>query len=277
MVLSSEDLRKLQLVQLKILKEVHGMCEKHNIQYFLTCGTLIGAVRHKGFIPWDDDIDIGMLREEYDKFCTVCKTELSDDYFLQTIETDPGYGNAFGKFMLKKTLFISKMSGKAKKKSGIPIDIFPYDCIPNGKYRQSIQRKIVNTLRMAYLVKKKYLVMGNYPKLKRMLYCSCYRMLSFLPSSLIRHLLYNTIIKYSYLGKNKNCLVTIFGLSHFKGITEINNLRNLTLVPFEDGTFYIPKEYDTILSKLYGDYMTFPPPDKRVSKHELIALDFNCS
>lgn len=96
-------LRKLQLLELKVLLEFKRICEKHQIQYFLMWGTLLGAVRHQGFIPWDDDIDVGMLRSEYVKFLAICNEELSQDFFLQTFESDKTYVNSFAKLRLNGT------------------------------------------------------------------------------------------------------------------------------------------------------------------------------
>ena len=134
-IISKEKLRKMQLLELKILKEVKRICEKHNIPYFLIAGSLIGAVRHKGFIPWDDDIDIGMLRDDYERFLDVCKTDLGSEYFLQTPETEKGnadYGIAH--IRLNGTSMVQEFRKNTTTHNGFTIDIFPYDNLPENKF-----------------------------------------------------------------------------------------------------------------------------------------------
>ena len=120
-------LREIQLCELEILKEVVRICEKHDIDYWLAYGTMLGAVRHEGFIPWDDDLDIYMRREDFKKFEKICKTELSGDYFLQTQRSDPCIGNLFYKVRKNGTYMPEDGLREFGKKihEGIWIDIFP--------------------------------------------------------------------------------------------------------------------------------------------------------
>jgi lipopolysaccharide cholinephosphotransferase len=133
-LISKDDLRHMQLIELKILNEVKRICEKNSIPYFLIAGTLIGAARHQGFIPWDDDIDIGMLRADYDRFMEVCKTDLGSEYFLQTPATEKGnadYGIAHVR--LNGTSMVQEFRKNTITHNGFTIDIFPYDNLPENK------------------------------------------------------------------------------------------------------------------------------------------------
>ena len=103
--LTPEELRKVQLLELKVLKEIKRVCTKHDIKYFLTGGTLIGAARHKGFVPWDDDIDIAMMRTEYDRFLKIAPKELGAEYSLLCIQQDPKIGTFFSKVVLNGTTY----------------------------------------------------------------------------------------------------------------------------------------------------------------------------
>ena len=116
-------LRTLQLLELKVLLELKRICDKHQIKYFLAWGTLLGAVRHRGFIPWDDDIDVGMLRSEYAKFLTVCNDELSQEYYLQTFESDSGYANSHAKIRLNGTEYLEPANKDILEHKGIFIEV----------------------------------------------------------------------------------------------------------------------------------------------------------
>lgn len=119
-----ELLRKVQLTQLEIAKEIRRVCEENDIPYFLTCGTLLGAVRHQGFIPWDDDMDVGMLRENYEKFCRIAPEKLKPEYCWQSWYTDPNYALPFGKVRKRGTLYLEAKSHRLEE-NGFYVDIFP--------------------------------------------------------------------------------------------------------------------------------------------------------
>ena len=129
--LKPDVLKKLQETQLEILDEIVRICEKYGLHYFLMFGTLIGAIRHKGFIPWDDDLDIGMPRDDYDKFMEVAKTELDERFYLQNSDTEPRYWLSFANVRKNNTLFdeasLAKMPEDIHK--GIFVDIFPLDYV----------------------------------------------------------------------------------------------------------------------------------------------------
>ena len=142
-----ELLRKVQLTQLEIAKEIRRVCEENDIPYFLTCGTLLGAVRHQGFIPWDDDMDVGMLRENYEKFCRIAPEKLKPEYCWQTWYTDPNYALPFGKVRKRGTLYLEAKSHRLAE-NGFYVDIFPYDAVsPDAEQRQETAGRLLKIYR----------------------------------------------------------------------------------------------------------------------------------
>lgn len=132
--LSKQELRAVQMIQLEMLCEVDRICRKRKIQYNIIAGTLLGAVRHGGYIPWDDDADVALLRPEYERFKKACETELDMERFLfQDIDVTEGYRWGYGKLRRKDTLFLREYQEHMKYHQGIFIDIFPLDSIPAGK------------------------------------------------------------------------------------------------------------------------------------------------
>ena len=126
-------LRKLQLVQLEMLVEVDRICQKCHIHYNIIAGTLLGAVRHGGYIPWDDDADVALLRPEYERFRTVCETELDTSrFYFQDHRNTPGYRWGYGKLRRKGTLFLREHQEHMPYEQGVFIDIFPLDGVPEN-------------------------------------------------------------------------------------------------------------------------------------------------
>ena len=269
MQLTQEELRKAQLLMLKILKEVHRICEENNIKYFLSDGTLIGAVRHNGFIPWDDDLDIGMLRDEYDKFCAIAPDKLGEEFVFQTTDTDPGYGLQFGKVMLKGTVWVENGAIDTKRENlGIYIDIFPYDKITSNKLQQKglvLLYKLINGL---ILYKKNYYFSKSKVNIKN---CIKFVLSFFLSVKLLIKI--RMLICTHYKKISKINLVTKYGGNFYNNQNFYESYNQIELCKFEDSYFYIPKDFDIILTKLYGNYMKIPPKEKQ-QNHGIINFDF---
>lgn len=143
----SAQLQELWAVELELFEQFKAVCEKHSLKYFASGGTLLGAVRHKGFIPWDDDIDVMMLREDYDKLLSVANNEFSEPYFFQTAYTDKNYYR--GHAQLRKSTTTAALGCEALRvpfNQGIFIDIFPVDAIPDDPKLREKQRRALHSI-----------------------------------------------------------------------------------------------------------------------------------
>lgn len=147
--LNETQLRQLQMTELELLEEVDRICKKCNIHYNIIAGTLLGAVRHGGFIPWDDDADVALLRPEYEKFRKACETELDTSrFYFQDHRNTPGYRWGYGKLRRKDTLFLREHQEHMPYDQGVFIDVFPLDYVPDNYGTSQIAQ-----LQMFYLSK----------------------------------------------------------------------------------------------------------------------------
>lgn len=266
--LDNETLRKLQMTELELLKVVDNLCRKNKINYSLDGGTLLGAVRHKGFIPWDDDADVMMSRKEYDRFFEVCKTQLNlEQYFLQEFRTDEQYRWGYSKLRKNGTVFLREGQEHIKCHTGVCIDIFVFDNVPIGYLNQRL------SLLKCFLIRKGlYSVVGKKSSEKLFLRFY-YFLMSFFPREFwvkkLNKLIQNNNSKPAQLMSHltyPNPPKVRYGLSkhYFDEYIEME---------FEKCTFMVIKNYDKYLTELFGDYMKLPSKDKQkthpVSKIEL--------
>ncbi|MBR5885622.1 MAG: LicD family protein, partial [Alistipes sp.] len=137
---NDNDLKQLHTFLYQILAEIDRVCKKHNIPYFIQGGSAIGAFYNKGIVPWDDDVDVGMTRENYNRFLEVAPTELGKEYFLEWFGTESNTPFYFAKVKMNNTLFVEQIWKDMDIHHGIFVDIFPYDRIPNNKHCEKLHR-----------------------------------------------------------------------------------------------------------------------------------------
>lgn len=261
-------LLEIQKTELTILDTVDQFCKNNKIEYSLSYGTLIGAVRHKGFIPWDDDIDLMMRRDEYERFIRAWNNNPPEGYFLQTDMTDPKYGNNFLKIRKNNTTFIQSEKEKTcGYHTGIFIDIFPVDRVAPKGLSRKIQYRFCQI---------SMLMTRNHKSRKKGLSGIVETILLSLPSSL-KIMLKN----YSYKQKTKWNNSDINGLPFFWNGTmhgaityfQPDLFDSYIELPFEGHYYKAFKCYDSFLKGYFGDYMQLPPENKRVSHHPIV-VDF---
>lgn len=262
------NIKEVQQISLELLKEVHEFCVDNNIKYTLFAGTLIGAIRHHGFIPWDDDLDVAMPRPDYDKFIHSFQSKRGNKLFSREIQGNK-VALAFSRLCEMNETYVDDSHPWTNENKGIWIDIFPLDGIEND--RELANKRIEEIFKIWYL--------GCFIRSSKAninLYKSLYRKAKQIIKRFICHILsivykpYDTHIslckKYGY--DNAVCYANLSWPGwKMREYCPKHVLDDFILVPFEDSEFYVMKGYDESLRLKYGDYMQMPPIEKRRSSH----------
>lgn len=260
------ELNELKKIQLGILDYVDVFCRKNNINYWIDCGTLLGAVRHGGYIPWDDDIDIGMLRNDYNKFIKLFNANNKSNYKFHCYEIDKNWYLPFGK-VLDETTILFEPDEQSGIKSSVNIDIFVYDNAPsdskqlNRMFKLRDRYRLLNSLQTFKHFtddKKQHYNILRYP---------LWLLFQLFPRGIFIKKSIENSKKYSRNDTNKVGNFT----SNEKQTCDKKVFNSFVKVDFEGKKYPAPVGYDEWLRSFYGDYMKLPPKEKQVSHHKFVA------
>lgn len=273
----SRQMKEVWAVELDLLSELLRVCSKHNIQISAMSGTLLGAVRHQGFIPWDDDIDMGMLREDYEKLCEVAPVEFQEPYFFQTEYTDHGSLRGHAQLRNSKTtaILMTEKERRLQFNQGIFIDIFPYDyVVDDKKKRLKEQKRIIRLKKITYTIA--YFTDQYYPVHKGIKGAAFH----------VAHIIFLIFLRnYNYdllFRKIEDCCkrhqdeelsyVSDLGpLQQWKivGRRHKSFFTDLTWLQFESIQIPVAREYIKLVKKLYGKNYMQPRQDKGTTHGEI--------
>lgn len=270
-------LRKLQMTQLEILKDFIALCRKYDLDYFMLGGSGIGTIRHQGFIPWDDDVDVAMPRRHYEVLLKAVEEEMGDRYEILTPLKDERYACNVTHMQKKGTRFVPENSRNLKCELGISIDIFPLDHVPEDRNKRRSQLK-----RVWFLSKLLYLCGTPEPLIPlegvkktaaswicRMTHYGL-KLLRVSPKRIYERL-EKEETRYNHERCRYLCPLEVTMADH--AYISKQEMYPLQRMRFEGVEVLMPNQYDTYLKRLFGDYMTLPPQEKRVN-HCPYMLDF---
>lgn len=269
----SLSIRDIQIISLDILKFVTDVCERQGFKYSLIYGTLLGAVRHKGFIPWDDDIDIMMPRPDYERFLKYAESHIDTFYPYEIFNRNLNKDYLYSITRVSDSRYIIAKDDEQNCGMGIFIDIYPYDGLGNdyinALYVLTQTKTTCNTMvditrkklkidnRLNIKGKATYLLTHYFNKLKGIDY--------------FIHNLEHNISNYTYESSEYIGPAMWFFANPEEVLFNKNLFNDLIKLRFEDGEFYAPAKFDEVLSQLYGDYLKLPPEEKRINQHHYRA------
>ncbi len=265
--ISDKDLEKLHSVLLEMLLDIDKFCKENNLTYFLCGGTLLGAIRHKGFIPWDDDMDIGMPRSDYEKFIKLYPQTNKSKYYVECMENNKDYFHPYAKVRKSNTLVLERFIKGIKDRNEIFVDVFPFDNATSSYKKIRIRANIIKAIVETFYVKDHMYKLG-----------SCYHKIFsalFLPFKKTTLYKFQKFLMTKYNKKETGYMVCFVGGYN----TERELMEKKVFLPVKKGEFCLKKvniinNPDFYLTRLYGDYLTLPPIDKRVN-HNILEISFN--
>lgn len=262
-------IKEIHKVLLKILVDFDRICRKHNLTYYMVGGTLLGAVRHRGFIPWDDDIDIGMPRPDYERFMKLSEIEFPSYLQVWNRHKRPGY------FMLNFSKLVNTETSMTPIENpdytiGLFLDIFPID----GSSNYSLFRKVQIKLIRFFQVLRSYKYLSKLHK-KDSLKSFFIKSLASIFSGCIHPILDRLVTTYDY--STSAYAGNLLGVYGIKEILPKDVFGKPTELEFEGHSFYAPQKYDLWLKQVYGNYMVLPPINKRCTPHEYVSINLNQS
>lgn len=268
-----EELEKVQIASLTILKEIVRICDDENLPYFIIGGTALGAVRHGGFIPWDDDIDIGMTREHYDKFIQIGPSKLGKDFFLQHYTTENNTPFYFAKVRMNNTRFVESYCKKIAMHQGIFVDIFPYDNIPDDlKLRKRHQKKVFYYSEL-FIAKSAKDIFTSKKGISRTMKLVVRNILHYLLLVVSKDYLFSKLDSANQEFNKIDCEYLNFVKYPFLKIKK-ESIINLDKIKFEGFEFSCSTNLDEYLKSHFKNYMELPAPEKRLN-HRPIILEFS--
>lgn len=264
--LISEKMKRVFAVLLDLYMTFAEICEKHGLRYYAFSGMMLGAVRHNGFIPWDDDLDVAMPREDYNKFIEIAPKEMDYPYFVRTPYTDPGCYYSYIVLMNLSTSFIPKIFKSKPFKKGIPLDIFPLDYCDLGKYDQDREIIYKHVMRCSTWMKRGCRGLNDTQIENFSLYHTEDPLSEW---EAIQKVASNPLYKGSeYLAFS---VLTTTDKEHL--IFPAKAFDDYVMMPFEGVNVRVPAGYEELLVKLYGKWREYPPEKERGRKNDSIIFD----
>lgn len=270
-VLNQKNLPKVQRNLLEIVKEIKRVCEENQIRYFLYRGTLLGAVRHQNFIPWDDDMDIAMLRDDYEQFRQIAPKALGAAFCFQDWHNTPGYPHPFGKVRMRGTRYVEAKCHPLEE-NGFYVDVYPLDYVPKSdKVHERLIRKQLHLYRtMLMICRCTPWIEGSRIIWKKRIAYLAYQAAALFSTQ------EKLVLRYENLSMRHRANNWVYEQSGLKQhyVFCMHHFENPAVYLFAGELFSGPEDADYFLHYLYNDYRKLPDPGHRENRHQIIELDF---